>query len=132
MAFGKRFPEIFFMSILRTLAIALAVILGFTLPIPDARAHSALERSSPSANAVLRSAPGEVRLWFSQRIEPRFSQARLTDAAGAVVAGGSSASGKQIVLRLPRLQPGVYRVNWSVVSVDTHKSEGAFTFEVRP
>jgi methionine-rich copper-binding protein CopC len=120
------------MSVSRTLAFALAVILGFILPTHQAAAHSALERSSPPANAVLSRAPGEVRLSFSQRIEPRFSQARLTDVAGAIVAGGSSASGKQIVLRLPRLQPGVYRVNWSVVSVDTHKSEGSFSFEIRP
>jgi copper resistance protein C len=30
------------------------------------------------------------------------------------------------------LPPGVYRVNWHVLSVDSHKTQGSFTFEVRP
>jgi methionine-rich copper-binding protein CopC len=28
-------------------------------------------------------------------------------------------------------QPGTYRVKWRVLSVDTHATEGAFSFQVR-
>jgi methionine-rich copper-binding protein CopC len=31
---------------------------------------------------------------------------------------------------LPPLEPGRYRVTWRVLSVDTHVTEGDFTFEV--
>ena len=35
-----------------------------------------------------------------------------------------------LVLPLPRLAPGRYRVRWHVVSVDTHRTEGSFEFSV--
>jgi methionine-rich copper-binding protein CopC len=40
----------------------------------------------------------------------------------------------QALLRvsLSELRPGGYRVIWRVVSVDTHVTEGAFTFKVAP
>jgi copper resistance protein C len=31
---------------------------------------------------------------------------------------------------LPKLPPGTYTVNWHVTSVDTHKTEGNYTFTV--
>jgi hypothetical protein len=37
-----------------------------------------------------------------------------------------------LVLPLPPLAPGRYRVRWHVVSVDTHRTEGEFGFEVTP
>jgi hypothetical protein len=33
---------------------------------------------------------------------------------------------------LPKLVPGTYRVTWRVLSVDTHVTEGDFTFAVVP
>jgi hypothetical protein len=30
------------------------------------------------------------------------------------------------------LTPGTYRVSWRVVSVDTHPTEGNFTFTIKP
>jgi methionine-rich copper-binding protein CopC len=35
-------------------------------------------------------------------------------------------------MRAPRLAPGTYRVMWRVISVDTHQTEGAFTFTIGP
>ena len=39
---------------------------------------------------------------------------------------------KQLVLTLPPLVPGRYRVHWHVVSVDTHRTEGEYSFAVEP
>ena len=33
---------------------------------------------------------------------------------------------------LPKLAPGQYRVVWRALSVDTHVTEGDFTFDVVP
>ena len=33
---------------------------------------------------------------------------------------------------LPPLAPGRYRVSWRVLSIDTHVSQGDFTFDVAP
>jgi hypothetical protein len=30
------------------------------------------------------------------------------------------------------LRPGTYKVNWRVISADTHKVKGSFSFQVRP
>jgi copper resistance protein C len=93
-------------------------------------AHVTLERASPPVGGSVTGSPGEVRLWFSEAIEPRFSGAEVTGPTGRVD-GRASVSGKQLVIVVPRLAPGSYRVDWHVISVDTHKMEGSFTFEVK-
>ena len=42
------------------------------------------------------------------------------------------ADGTLLQVSLPKLEPGRYRVTWRVLSVDTHVTEGDFTFEVVP
>jgi copper resistance protein C len=113
-----------FASFVATLSIASALATG-------AFAHATLERTSPPVGASVSGSPGEVRLWFSEAVEPRFSGAEVTGPSGRV-GGRASVSGNQLVIGLPQLAPGTYRVNWHVISTDTHKMEGSFTFEVRP
>ena len=38
--------------------------------------------------------------------------------------------GTELQIGLKSLPPGTYTVSWHVVSVDTHPTEGTFTFEV--
>ena len=38
----------------------------------------------------------------------------------------------ELQIGLNPLAPGTYLVRWHVVSVDTHPTEGTFTFEIRP
>jgi hypothetical protein len=40
--------------------------------------------------------------------------------------------GRMLSVKLKPLPPGVYAVEWHVTSVDTHKTEGHFTFTVKP
>ena len=49
--------------------------------------------------------------------------------AGKPVAQGE---GRVLQVKLKPLPPGVYTVVWHVTSVDTHKTEGHFTFTVKP
>jgi methionine-rich copper-binding protein CopC len=37
-----------------------------------------------------------------------------------------------LLVSVPQLTPGTYRVTWRVLSVDTHVTEGDFTFDVAP
>lgn len=110
------------------LAAALYVAL---LPLGPAYAHAMLERASPSAGATVIGSPGVVRMWFSEKLEPKFSGATITGPSGQRVGGRASISGSQMAVGLPKLAVGLYRVNWHVVSVDTHRTEGSFTFEVK-
>jgi methionine-rich copper-binding protein CopC len=103
---------------------------------PDARAHAQLEQSTPAAGSRLRESPAQLTLQFSQRFEPAFSRIRVLDSKGNQVDHGNAQVGgsgaRLLQVSLPRLEPGSYQVEWRVLSVDTHVSEGRFTFDVRP
>ncbi len=99
-----------------------------------ASAHAYLDRALPVAGSVVRESPREVKLWFTQRVESAFSRIEVFDAAGKRVDAGDvtidPGDAKLLRVSLPALAPGTYRVKWRVVSVDTHASEGGFTFDV--
>ncbi len=52
------------------------------LPVAQVRAHAFLERSDPAVGGKVHSAPSEVRIWFTEAIEPAFSIIQVFDAAG--------------------------------------------------
>ena len=107
------------------------LILGLLLMGSAAtHAHAYLDHANPRVGSTVRTAPREVTLWFSQKLEPSFSSAQVTDASGARVDQGTRAAGMQIHVSVKPLPPGTYRVRWKVLSVDTHTTEGSFTFRV--
>jgi methionine-rich copper-binding protein CopC len=72
-----------------------------------------------------------VTLWFTEKLEPAFSSVTVTDAAGQRVdAGKARVSGSQMSVSLRAGGSGTYRVNWRVLSVDAHRTNGNFTFQV--
>ena len=101
-----------------------------------AHAHAFLDHADPRVGSTVPVAPAEVRLWFTQDVEPAFSTIEVLDAGGKRVDGGhvESDPNDRTVLRvaLQKLPPGTYTVNWRSVSVDTHPSQGRFTFRVGP
>ena len=113
----------------RFVTLFLGLVCGGTL----AQAHAYLDHASPLVGSVV-TAPSEVRLWFTQALEPRFSAAQLRSSSGAVVGSGAvdPANPKEMVIRVRALPPGKYKVKWKILSVDTHRTEGDWGFEVRP
>ncbi|WP_024278217.1 copper homeostasis periplasmic binding protein CopC [Xanthobacter sp. 126] len=97
-------------------------------------AHAHLEKAVPGVGATVSAGPSEVRLVFSEAVEPRFSSIVVTRADGSAVASGAAADAsdpKALVLKLGAALPaGAYKVQWKIVSVDTHKTEGSFGFQV--
>jgi len=62
-----------------------------------------------------------------------FSGVSVTDMSGHGVEGGAAqVRGNTMIVLLRPLAPGNYRVTWRAVSVDTHRTEGAYSFTVRP
>jgi methionine-rich copper-binding protein CopC len=110
-----------------TLVLLMPAILG---------AHASLERTEPRVSSRVKSPPRLVKLWFTENLEPAFSTARVLDVRGARVDLGDARvdDTNPALLRvgLTPLTAGTYRVSWRVVSVDTHVSEGDFTFVVAP
>jgi copper resistance protein C len=99
----------------------------------EAIAHATLDHAEPRVGNTVAAMPQEVTLWFTQKLEPAFSTITVTDAAGRRVdAGKTRVSGSQMSVSLRSGGPGTYHVKWRVLSVDTHTTDGNFTFKVGP
>jgi methionine-rich copper-binding protein CopC len=110
----------------------LAATLSVAATAP-AFAHAMLEHAVPSAGAVLHASPKSVVLSYSEPLEPSLSTVAVTDAQGRdAAAAKSTASGTTMSVALKPLKPGTYRVRWHALSIDTHRTEGAFAFTVAP
>jgi copper resistance protein C len=96
-----------------------------------AQAHAHLDHASPAVGATVQTAPHDVTIWFTQDLEPAFSTVEVTDAGGARVDEGKpQISGNTMSVALKAVSAGTYHVHWHAVSVDTHTTQGDFSFTV--
>lgn len=112
---------------------SLILIAPLLLPFAagEASAHASLDRAEPRVGHKVATPPREVTLWFTQKLEPRFSSITVTNAAGERVdTGKTRVNGGQMSVPIRAGGSGTYRVNWRVLSVDAHATEGNFTFQV--
>src|SRR5260370_4595280 len=111
--------------------IVLTIPLLLLLATGEASAHAFLDRAEPRVGNKVATAPREVTLWFTQKLEPAFSSMTVTNAAGQRVdTGKPRVSGSQMSVSLRGGGAGTYHVSWRVLSVDTHTTDGNFTFQV--
>ena len=112
---------------------AIVVILPLLLWLVtgEASAHAFLDHAQPRVGNTVATAPREVTLWFTQKLEPAFSTITVTNSAGQRVDSGKTrVSGSQMSISLRPGGTGTYRVKWRVLSVDAHTTDGSFTFQV--
>jgi copper resistance protein C len=97
-------------------------------------AHAFLKNAEPGVGSTVQTSPNEVRIRFTENIEPAFSSIQVFDASGKEVDKRDvhlDRSDRALLhVSLPRLAAGIYKVVWRVVSVDTHVTNGNFTFRV--
>ena len=93
-----------------------------------------LQRAEPRVESTLKRAPDEVKLYFTERLEPAYSSVRVLNDRGAQVDRRDSridrANSALLRATLPPLPPGTYTVRWRVLSIDADVTEGDFTFRV--
>ncbi|HEV2301848.1 MAG TPA: copper resistance protein CopC [Stellaceae bacterium] len=115
------------------LFLALALL---ALAAPRAQAHAFLDHASPSVGSTVHGSPPAVQLFYTQNLEPAFSTVQVVDANGKQVDKGNKTvdpkNPAELEISLNTLPPGDYKVIWRVLSVDTHTTEGKFTFTVAP
>jgi copper resistance protein C len=96
--------------------------------------HAFLQRAEPAVGSTVQTSPSEVRIRFTENIEPAFSSIQVFDASGKEVDKHDLHLDRSdhalLHVSLPRLGAGIYKVVWRVVSVDTHVTSGSFTFQV--
>ena len=109
-------------------------LMAWVLGVGIALGQSGLQRTEPPVESTLRRPPSEVKLYFSERLEPAYSTVRVKDGRGAQVDRQDAHidPSNPILMRvnLQALEHGTYTVIWRVLSVDSHVTEGRFTFRV--
>ncbi len=116
-------------SIVRRAAAAVLSVLSLS---SGAWSHAYIESSSPADGTTMTQPPREVTLRFTEGIELVFSRVTVRDASGADVHEGvlRQPSATTLAIDLRPLPAGRYTVEWRVLSVDTHVTEGRFAFIV--
>ena len=82
-----------------------------------AGAHGYIVRAIPADRSTLERPPTRLQYWFSEDLEPRFSEIHLRDQAGAVIASGGVDEANHALLTL-RVPAGL--------------ADGAYVVELRP
>jgi methionine-rich copper-binding protein CopC len=102
---------------------------------PLAFAHAQLVASSPAKGQVLDAPPIEIRLTFSEHVEPRTARLKLVSADkkyfDADRAHADKADPNSVAMSVPVLHSGSYRAVWSAVGGDGQKAHGDFTFTIK-
>lgn len=116
------------------LVLAVAALVWATGARPVA-AHANLLRSSPAQNAVLGEPPDRVIIWFTEPVEPQFSEIRVLTQDGERVDNAGTQSDPTeptaVAVGLKPLARGTYTVAWRNLSrVDGHAARGSFVFSV--
>ncbi|MFK4106019.1 copper resistance CopC/CopD family protein [Streptomyces sp. NPDC019531] len=100
-----------------------------------ASAHAALRATDPEDGTVLKSAPRDITLTFTESVGLLDDSFRVLDPDGKRLkvgdAGHGTGGSDTARVSLPaKLAQGTYTVAWRVVSADSHPVSGAFTFSV--
>jgi methionine-rich copper-binding protein CopC len=116
--------------------IAFALLVAFVcVPAEAALAHAFPDHSEPRVGATVSTPPATVRIWFDSDLEPVFSSITVLDGSGKRMDKGDghvdSSDHTLLEAGLSALRPGVYRVYWSVVARDGHRTEGDYSFTVK-
>lgn len=113
---------------------SLICVLVLCLTPARARAHAYPDLVSPPDGATLAQAPPEVRIQFTEGVELEFSRIDVKIATGQSVTKGKirRLAADILAIDLLPLGPGSYAIEWRVLSVDTHITQGVLRFTVNP
>ena len=121
----------------RHLSLVLATLCAVAAMPAIANAHALLKKAIPAVGSTIATSPREIRINFSEGVEPSFSGIALTSQAGVSMPVGKSRvdPSDEATLILPvsgSLKPGTYTVGWHALAIDGHKTQGTFQFTVQP
>ncbi|MEZ4621620.1 MAG: copper resistance protein CopC [Caldilineaceae bacterium] len=109
----------------RSLNILLVTMLLLLLNTQGAAAHAVVVRAEPADGAVLAGSPGQMTVWLSEAVVPRFSTVQLLDSQNSSISGVSVETDPNdhtvLHIALPDLPDDTYTLFWKVLSdVDGH------------
>ena len=109
--------------------------LSFVALASAAFAHAHLQTAVPAVDGTVAAAPTAITINFTEGVEPAFSGISLTASDGSAVPVEKATVDPQnkavMVVKIDKaLTPGTYKVDWHAVAVDTHHTEGSFSFTI--
>ncbi|SEN29252.1 copper resistance CopC family protein [Nitrosomonas marina] len=111
------------------------VVFVMVLQVNQVWAHASLVKSDPPRRASLSESPAQVQLWFNEEIEAAYASVQVLDADEKNVAVAEPEAvpddAKSVVLDLPALNPGSYKVQFRVLSIDGHVVESSYGFRIK-
>jgi copper transport protein len=125
-----------------SVALATVVISGLAIgAATPASAHAELVSSTPADGETVQNAPNRLLLRLSESVELAATRITITDATGKNIAptsvdlskpgGTDTEQPATLVIRLPHLGIGQYRLAWTTLSSDDlHVTEGVMVFGV--
>jgi methionine-rich copper-binding protein CopC len=113
----------------------MAAIVGLSLTGP-AFAHAHLKSATPAEGGTVAASPSELDLTFSEGVNLKFSGLKVIGPdKAAVPTGDTTLTNGDTTLIVPisgTLATGIYTVEWYALSADGHKTDGSYTFTVKP
>ena len=92
---------------------------------PPAAAHAFLDHALPAVGSTVHAPPPQVKLWFTQKLEPAFSAAQVSDATGKRVdradARVDDGDSTVVTVSLPELAPGRYPLRVALLDPTTRR-----------
>lgn len=124
----------------RKTVLAVAIVVS-VFAATAVQAHPKLSSATPEADTVV-TAPAQIQLIFSEALVAQFSGIDLTMTEmpgmkmGPMKVNGVKATvapdGNTLVAPLAKpLATGTYKLDYHVVSTDTHRIQGSYTFKVK-
>jgi copper transport protein len=112
------------------------LLLALCAAFSPSHAHALLERSEPSAGAVIAAdrSSRRISLWFTEPVQASFNSIAVLDGDNRRVdqlnARTSDEEPSRVDVDVSDLPQGAYLVRWRVISTDTHVVRGSYWFAV--
>jgi copper resistance protein C len=110
-----------------------ALLIALLIPV-CANAHAFLDHAEPRVGSHVSPAPLQVKIWFTDHLDPAGSNIRVADATGKQVDRGDVQIDPNdttiMSVSLTALPPGQYTVTWHARCPQGHNTRGTFTFNV--
>jgi len=120
-------------SIFPAAAAVIATVVLFTAP--RAHAHRYLDHAEPKVGSEVATSPREIKVWFTGAVDASGTTIEVFDSNGTQVDKKDCHQDPNdkalMIVSVPELAAGTYKVTWHATSTDTHKTKGDFQFTVK-
>jgi len=99
-----------------------------------AQAHAFLDHADPKVGSTVNGSPPVVKIWFTMEVQAALTNIQIFDSAGHEVDRKDDKidpnNNALMIVSLPKLPMGTYKVIWHAVCPWGHHTTGNFTFDV--